>query len=162
MDCLTCRAIQWYKVTASTCSRGWPRWDVIGYCGHRAGTDGFQTAVNSNAAQQAAELGPTGVRHDLIGWRPVTRVTWPTDDHQVQNAWRVTQLLISPTTTTTTIIIIIIIIIINTDHELITKHESRWWSSGWWADGNFSAITLLRTWHITTRTITTSPRLPSL
>jgi len=78
-----------------TLTFSWWAWrdDVTGCHGYKASTDGFQVVADSNAAQQAAEFWPTSVRHDLIGWRPVVWVTWPADDHQVQNAWRVTQLL---------------------------------------------------------------------
>jgi len=49
--------------------------DVTGCHGDRASADSLQAVTKCNAAQQAAELRPTGIRHDLIGRRPVTWVT---------------------------------------------------------------------------------------
>jgi len=93
---LTYEALWWrwyqtyFNTTELACSgRTW--WDDITGCrGNTAGTDDLQAVANGNAVQQTTKFRLTRIWHNLIGWWPVTRVTWPADNHQVQNAWRVT------------------------------------------------------------------------
>jgi len=68
--------------------------DVIGCHGNRRSARGLELVANGNAAEHTAELRTAGVWHNLIGWRSVGWVTWPADNHQIQNAWSVTQLLL--------------------------------------------------------------------